>query len=153
MPWVFQRRNGYFAGLEDAGIEADECMVLWLKHGDYTASSEEVERYLEKRQPTAVIFGSWVLVPSLAPLVKSGKLCIPRDLSVITFDQHPGVMNWLGVQPTTIAIPLGGMGRALARMSRDIAHGRPLEPITTLGCQLMQGESVKDLNETLSETK
>jgi DNA-binding LacI/PurR family transcriptional regulator len=39
-------------------------------------------------------------------------------------------------------MPLVEMGKRLARMAQEITGGRTLEPITTLPCELMIGESV-----------
>ncbi len=147
LPWVFQRYQGFMTGLEDVGLEPDEGMVAWLRLRDDADTASQVEHFLDRRQPTALIFGSWVLVPHFAPLVKSGRIVVPRDLSVVTFDQHPGLSNWLGVKPTCIALPLMEMGRQLARMARALATGQTIDPSTTLPCNLVEGESVRNITE------
>ena len=87
----------------------------------------------------------WVLIPFLSQLIQQKRLKVPEDLSVITFDQHPGLTNWLGVLPTCLKMPLIEMGRRLAHMARDIVNGKPVEPSISLPCQLVEGESVKTL--------
>jgi LacI family transcriptional regulator, repressor for deo operon, udp, cdd, tsx, nupC, and nupG len=142
LPWVFQRRQGYLDGLKDAGLEADEGMVCWLDRDTEANCSTKFEEYLQRRQPTAVLFGSWVLVPCLAYLVQRNRIRIPKDLSVITFDQHPNVSTWLNCQPTCLKMPLVEMGRRLAHMAHEVTSGRILEPVTELPCELVLGESV-----------
>ena len=133
-------------GLAECGIEPDEALVLWLTGEDDAANAELLQRYLDRRQPTAVIFASWVWAKAIAPLTRSGRLVVPRDLSVITFDQQPAVETWLGhVRPTVLAIPLVEMGQGLAHMARNLATGLPVSPVTTLACELIQGDSVQDL--------
>ena len=146
LPWVFQRRQGYMDGLAECGIEPDEGLVLWLSGEDHAANAELLQRYLDRRRPTALMFGSWVWAQAIAPLTRSGRLSIPRDLSVLTFDQQPAVETWLGhVRPTVLSIPLVDMGRRLAHMATDLAAGNPVSPVTTLACELIPGESVQDL--------
>lgn len=141
-PWVFQRHRGYRQGLIDAGLEPDEGMVVWIDADDEDARGALLRRHLDRTRPTAVLFASSVWVRFLAPLVREG-LVVPRDLSVITFDQSPAVPLWLGqVQPTTIALPLLEMGRRLAHMACQCALQKPLESVTMLPCSLIEGESV-----------
>ena len=146
LPWVFQRRQGYMDGLAECGIEPDEGLVLWLSGDSDAANADLLQRYLDRRQPTALIFGSWAWAKVMAPLTRSGRISVPRDLSVITFDQQPALETWLGhVKPTVLAIPLVEMGRRLALMARDLASGLPVNPVTTLACELILGDSVRDL--------
>jgi DNA-binding LacI/PurR family transcriptional regulator len=145
LPWVFQRRQGYVDGLAECGIEPDEGLVLWLSGSDPAANADLLRRYLDRRRPSALIFGSWAWAQAMAPLTRHGQLSIPRDLSIVTFDQQPTVETWLGhVRPTVVSIPLAEMGRRLAFMARDLAAGNPVAPVTTLACALMPGESVAD---------
>jgi DNA-binding LacI/PurR family transcriptional regulator len=146
LPWVFQRRQGYVDGLVRCGIEPDEGLVLWLGSKTDAGNTELLRRYLDRRRPSALIFGSWAWAHSIAPLTQNG-LVIPRDLSVITFDQPPIVQSWLGnVKPTVISIPLIEMGRRLAMMARALVAGEPVEAETTLACELIEGDSVADRN-------
>lgn len=142
LPWVFTRRKGYLSGLEQNGLEPDEGMVLWLE--DHLASDavDRLQRYLDRRKPTALLLSSWVLMAPLSELIRSGKLVVPRDLSVISFDQHQSMPLWLGVKPTTVNMPLLEMGRHLAHMARNVAEGRPVEPMVTLPCPIVEGDSV-----------
>ena len=143
LPWVFDRRQGYLDGLAAAGIEPDESLVLWLSGKDDEQRTQMMQRFLQRQKPTALLLGSWVLVQALAPLVRAGQLRVPQDLSVITFDQHPSIEMWLGVRPTMMALPLAEMVRRLAHMARDrAAADKPIDPVTTLPCDLVEGDSV-----------
>lgn len=142
LPWVFDRRQGWVDGLHESGMEADEGMVCWLSGDDHEQQADALMRYLDRRQPTALLFGSWVFVQALAPLVRAGKVRVPQDLSVVTFDQHPNLEMWLGVRPTTLALPLLDMGRELAQLARNLTHQEDVSPVTTLPCELITGDSV-----------
>ena len=52
--------------------------------------------------------------------------------------------------PTTVAMPLKEMGRRLAHMAHDAAVGKTLEMSATLPCELIEGGSVLNRNETHS---
>jgi LacI family transcriptional regulator len=146
LPWVFDRRQGYVDGLTEAGCEADESMVLWLSTTGQEERARELEQYLDRRKPTAIIFTSWSLVDALAPMVRQGRISIPRDLSVVTFDQSPQVVNWLGCKPTVISIPLAEMGKQLAHAAHDLAAGKDVQQQIVLNCNLVEGESVLNMS-------
>ena len=139
-PWVFARRAGYMRGMTDAGLDADEGMVLWLPDGPEHDAA--LAQYLERRKPTALLLSNYGKLAHLTPLVRDGRVRVPHDLSVITFDQHPGSAQWLGgVQPTVVALPLEAMGASLASMARRLAEGRAVET-AFLPCDLLEGGSV-----------
>jgi LacI family transcriptional regulator len=142
MPWVFHRRAGYLKGLEDAGIEADESLVYWGSP-DGKPDPEGFERFLNRRAPTACLFANHHALSGIEPLVRSGKLRVPDNLSVVTFDQHPDIPGWLGVAPTTMAIPLKEIGRQLVTSARVLADGGHVEPFVELPCKLSIGKSVR----------
>ncbi len=141
VPWVFHRHEGYLRGLRDAGLDADDRYSLWLRPGEDQQAA--LMEYFERYQPTAVVVGSFTPLRHLAPLVQSGKLRVPRDVSIVNFDQHPECAGWLGgVKPTTVELPLREMGRRLAGMARAIVDGTEVAPLTSLPCTLSHGASV-----------
>ena len=142
-PSAHERRQGYLAGLAESAIEPDERLVLWLAGQDDESRSAAMEEYLERHQPTALLLGSSLLAHALGPLVRAGRVRIPGDLSVITFDQAPVVEMLLGgIRPTTMALPLAEMGRRLALLARDLSDGKAVDPLTLLPCELIGEESV-----------
>jgi LacI family transcriptional regulator len=142
MPWVFDRRQGYVHGIEAAGLEHDEGMVLWLA-GDDAVKSRSIERFIERRRPTALLFASYGVVRHLQPLLRSGRLRVPEDLSIVHFDQCPETQVWLeGLTPTVVEIPVREMGRHLAHLARELADGREVAKVTKLPCEIRPGSSV-----------
>jgi DNA-binding LacI/PurR family transcriptional regulator len=74
--------------------------------------------------------------------MRDGRLRVPQDLSIVTFDQRPDVAAHLGgVQPTMIELPLRAMGRRLAEMARQIVDGQSVQS-TSLPCTISEGGSV-----------
>jgi len=148
LPWVFQRRKGYLKALDQAGLDSDEGMVLWLDDHLSADAPDRLQRFLDRRKPTAILLSSWVLMHPLSEQIRAGKLAVPRDLSVISFDQHPSIAQWLGnVKPTTVNMPLRPMGRHLAHMARQIADHEALQDVVQLPCELIEGDSVAAPNQ------
>jgi LacI family transcriptional regulator len=143
IPLAFQRHRGYLRGLREAGLVEDESLVLWMRRNE----KEEVERlrsYLKRCRPTAIVCGACWPLEYLAELVKGGEVSVPGDLSVVNFDQHPRVAEWLGgVKPTVMALPLREMGRELAKLARQVSGGGEVEKVKFLSCVLERGESVR----------
>ncbi len=144
-PWIWERQRGYREALEAAGIEFDERMLCWLQPRDEHKHSDQLKRFLDRQQPTAVFFSNQAAVEPIAPLVNKG-LRIGHDLSVVHFDQGPHCRNWLGLNATHVRIPLQEMGRQLAGWARDIVNGKMPKATQMLPCELVHGESVANLN-------
>jgi DNA-binding LacI/PurR family transcriptional regulator len=143
-PWVLNRKSGWASALEAAGIEPDERLCFWVDPDEAGENNvDRLQRYLEKRQPTALAFANFGAMMPLRSLVRRGKISVPRDLSTINLDQSPDVADWIGVQPTHVSIPLKQMGRELGRMGRRIIENEPVSLATALPCTLVEGQSVR----------
>ena len=145
--WSNERHAAFGDALDEAGLGADEAMVCWLPQDQVrphvlAGSTEIIERYLARRKPTAVVCGSYRAAQAMGMLVQAGKLRIPGDLSLVTFDQFPSLREWLGAVPTTVALPLEAMGRALAASARRLVADEAVAPVTRLACGLEAGETV-----------
>ncbi len=152
VPWVFHRHEGYLRGLRECGLDGDDRYSLWLRPGEDEQAA--LLEYFNRAKPTAVVVGSFAPLHHLAPLVQSGKIRVPHDVSVVNFDQHPECAGWLGgIKPTVVELPLREMGRRLAGMARAIVDGNEVAPLTCLPCTLSQGASVAKLCQITKEQK
>lgn len=151
-PWVFHRREGYFAGLTEAGIEHDERLSLWVGLGEEEIVDEyadRLQRMIDTQTPTALLLTSAWHTHLIARLIERGRLSVPRDLSLVTFDRHTTMYQQLfGFEPTIVELPLKEMGRRLAAMAREVHEGRPVEQRTNLPCRIVEGGSVLPLRQT-----
>ncbi len=140
--YVFDRRMGYVQGLGQVGIVHDENLVHWTARA---ATNEQqtlaLHAYLQRQRPTAVITVSYTQIELIGILIRSGRLSVPRDLSVITFDQAPEPRQWLGMNPTHIAQPLKEVGAKVAEYARRIADGLDAPRDTRLPCSLILGQT------------
>ncbi len=97
---------------------------------------------------TAVVCGCTEAARHVGALVQEKRLSVPADLSVVTFDQHPGSAEIFGgIRPTTVALPLLAMGRRLTELARDIIDHRHITQTTLIPCEWIQGDTVQPVNE------
>lgn len=119
------RIDGYRAALERAGIEFDRRLIRYgdFRHeGGFTASRELLD--LEER-PTAIFAGSDQQAMGAYEAARQADLQVPRDLSVVGFDDLP-LCQWLSPPLTTVRQPLEEMGRLAARALFQQLDGEPL---------------------------
>jgi LacI family transcriptional regulator len=150
-PWVFERQEGFERTIIQAGLDLDEPGVCWIgasNHPGYTQAStshrslstnlsglmepgspfvgavERVEAWMRRHRPTALVAGSYIGARIATLAAKRIGLSIPGDLSFITFDPHPALSQWVGMErPSMVRLPLHDMGRRIATVSRSLAEG------------------------------
>ena len=122
------RLQGYRAALAAAGVKIDRRLIVKIAtHApDVTA---RIAALLDER-PTAIFAANNQLAEQAWQLLRTRKLAIPRDVSLVAFDDVP----WMGmVQPaiTAVAQPTFEMGRRAAllllRRLEDPTCGRTVE--------------------------
>jgi LacI family xylobiose transport system transcriptional regulator len=117
------RIDGYRAALETAGVEFDPDLV---RSGDfhheagYTVGLELLRR---SDRPTAVFTGNDLQALGLYEAVRELGLSIPRDVSVVGFDDLP-LARWISPPLTTVRQPLTEMAEAAARLVLDLSRGK-----------------------------
>jgi len=122
------RLQGYRAALATAGVKIDRRLIVKIAThaADVTA---RIAALLDER-PTAIFAANNQLAEQTWRLLRTRKLAIPRDVSLVAFDDVP----WMGmVQPaiTAVAQPTFEMGRRAAllllRRLEDPTCGRTVE--------------------------
>src|ERR1700733_13463046 len=119
------RIDGYRSALERAGLAADPALV---RHGDFQHEGGFVRggELLDLTDwPTAIFAGSDQHALGVYEAARQRGLLIPRDLSVVGFDDLP-VDRWLSPPLTTVRQPLAEMGRVAADMLGTLIEGLPL---------------------------
>ena len=108
------RIDGYRAALERAGVEFDRRLVLYgdFRHeGGFRASRALLAM---PDRPSAIFAGSDQQAMGAYEAARQAGLQVPRDLSVVGFDDLP-LCQWLSPPLTTVRQPLEEMGRLAAR--------------------------------------
>lgn len=149
--WVFERLEGYSRALEAQGVEVDQNLICWLParrgYEHFAESVDVLDSFIIRQKPTAVICGSYSAMQVAGSLVQSQRVQIPRDLSLLSFDQHPEAPFWMqGQQPATVALPLEEIGRELTNLSLAMIQGRAIKPSQRIPCRLVPGCTVRQID-------
>lgn len=119
------RRLGYLDALEEAGIPADPALQA---PGDFTYESglEATARLLSlDPRPTAVVASNDEMALAVLHCAGRAGLDVPDDLSIVSFDDTPGVR--LSVPSlTSIRQPISGMAARAAELLIAVSKDGPL---------------------------
>jgi len=120
------REVGYRAALQSAGIEPDPSLILTGDYRRATAIAPALELLGLPDRPTAVFAANDLSALGVMEAARSLGLDVPRDLSVVGFDNIPE--SALSNPPlTTVSQPLQQMGATAIEMLVDLIQGRPAE--------------------------
>ncbi|MFG2059439.1 LacI family DNA-binding transcriptional regulator [Micromonospora sp. NPDC048930] len=139
LPAAVDRERGFVDAVEAAGLRLDRTLI---RHGDGDAEAgyRHACRLLSrKRRPTAIFCGNdrtaWGAYQAAAEL----GLRVPRDLSIIGFDNQTLIAAHLRPGLTTMALPFAEMGR---RGVASLLSGSSASPIDAVNCPLVERSSV-----------
>ena len=140
------RIDGYRHALEQNGHRFDPALVRWgdfRQEGGYHWASDLLGR---RSPPTAIFAGNDQQALGVYEAARQLGLAIPRDLSVVGFDDLP-LARWLPPPLTTVCQPLADMGAMAAEMLLRLMDNRPL-PIrrVELATELVVRESTEAPN-------
>ena len=149
-PYVLRRREGFWRGMAEAGLPADQNMELWVPQWNAMQSESPADRvqlleqFIKRQRVTAILFSEAKLASLLGPSVQRGEIRVPQDLSFISFDQtYEDYRAWLGnIRPTVMALPLEQVGRRLGELAVQIFRGQPFRTPVREDCHLVVGETV-----------
>jgi LacI family transcriptional regulator len=123
------RLQGYRVALQDAGVRIDRRLIVKIATHAADAAGR-IAALVDEQQPTAIFAANNQLAELAWHLVRERRLAIPRDISLVAFDDVP----WMSmVQPaiTAVAQPTFEMGRRAAllllRRLEDPTCGRTVE--------------------------
>lgn len=147
-----ERFGAYKDALQEAGLFDEQLVTFGLAYsieelqarevplgGGYTALRDWVNA---GRRPTAVVASSDILAASVLQAAYAAGLNVPRDLSVIGFDDT--LATFLTPLLTSVSLPSYDIGLAAARLalSRLSERGDRQPVVETLEAQLIQRASV-----------
>ena len=122
-----ERVTGYRQALREAGIAADENLVV---KGDfqYESGFRATQQLLEVNDPPTAVFAcnDLMAVGAISAVIESGRR-VPADLSVIGFDDVP-LASFTNPPLTTIAQPKYEMGALATTMLLERVQDRDMPP-------------------------
>lgn len=135
------RVDGYKSAHDEAGLEYDPELTRWGdfdKRGGYRHALELLQG---PNRPTAIFAGSDYQALGVMRAARELNLVIPRDLSVVGYDDLP-ITEWLTPPLTTVNQPLAQMATLATQMLISIARGEKLvSSHVELGTELVVRES------------
>ncbi|MBT2225035.1 LacI family DNA-binding transcriptional regulator [Nonomuraea sp. NEAU-A123] len=117
------RLDGVRAALQAAGVPLDERLLragLWFSFDDGFSHARELLRLPDP--PTAVLCGNDLQAFGVYEAARQYGVCIPRDLSVVGFDDI-SYARWCGPPMTTVRQPFAEMGATAAELVLTLAAG------------------------------
>lgn len=119
-PWVFERLETFNATSIARGAVP---MVHWTSPEIDAAGSQaeaaEIERFIKDNRLTAVIPAHGACMRMLDAIVREGRMRVPEDVSVVSFEQDHVARRYLGhADATRVQLPLREMGRHLAGLAK-----------------------------------
>jgi LacI family transcriptional regulator len=136
-----ERDHGYRSALETAGLPPDEALMV---AGEYTYESGVaigLELLGRPEPPTAIFAASDLTALGVLEAARQAGLRVPRDLSVVGFDDTPVVL-WSAPPLTTVRQNMTGLGRVALRTLVQLARGEePVSHRIELATSLVQRQS------------
>lgn len=116
-----RRYNGFSAALGSKGAKLDTALVT---EGDYTRKGgEEAGAKLLVARPTAVFASNDAMAAGLADAARKAGLSLPRDLSIVGFDDDP-IAKSMHPPLTSVRQPLEQMGAGACKLLAERMAGR-----------------------------
>jgi LacI family transcriptional regulator len=136
-----ERSHGYRSALETAGIAPDESLML---RGEYTYDSGVamgLDLLGRPEPPTAIFAVTDLTALGVLEAARQAGLQVPRDLSVVGFDDTP-VALWSAPPLTTVAQNMTGLGQVALRTLVELSEGQePVSHRIELATSLVQRQS------------
>jgi LacI family transcriptional regulator, galactose operon repressor len=132
------RLAGYRAGVLASGLVDDPELVIVAEAFSVEAGSRALGTMLARpAQPTAVFAANDLIAIGMLQRLREAGLRVPRDLSVVGFNDIP-LAGLLEPSLTTVRVPQLEMGAAGAHLLIDRLEGRPLGAVRlTLPAELV----------------
>lgn len=108
-PSVQSRVRGFQQAMNEAGLEANR-----IYYGSYTNEAIEKEifqKIIKESPPTAIFASAGDLVPCVLKASREIGLNIPRDLALVSFDDHP-FYEYFSPTITVVKQPIHELGKA-----------------------------------------
>jgi LacI family transcriptional regulator len=136
-----ERDHGYRSALETAGIVLDDSLMLQGKYTYESGVAMGLELLSREAPPSAIFAVSDLTALGVLEAARQAGLQVPRDLSVVGFDDTPAAL-WSAPPLTTVRQNMTGLGRVALRTLVELAEGQePVSHRIELATSLVQRQS------------
>lgn len=148
-----RRLAGYLDALATVGLSLSSPEVQLIEcENSFEGGAQGFRRLREAAvPPTAVLAMSDIIALGLVRAAAAHGLQIPKDLSVVGFDDVPEA-EWTAPPLTTVRQPIGDKGEQAARLLIDLLRGESTSTSRTLPVELVVRASVAPLDPDSSST-
>lgn len=139
------RRRGYEAALEVEGIQVDPSLIVEAQDPEPTSGRMAAQTLMTRDDvPTAVFCASDRLAVGFYQYAAAHGLSIPRDLSIVGFDNQRISLDYLVPPLTTVQLPHREMGAWAIKRAIARARGEERGPAVSalISCPLVPRDSV-----------
>lgn len=134
------RENGFRDAMKAAGIEVPDDYVRESRYDPDVAEGIALDMLSLPQRPTAIFAANDVTAIRVLSAATMLGLHVPRDLSVVGFDDVPQA-SLVSPALTTVRQPLGAMGQAAMEMLLDLFSGKDREMHVRMPTELIVRES------------
>lgn len=107
--------NGFKKAMDAYGLNVDQDLLIDTQGLDWYDGYAATNKLLkQKRQPTAIVGGSYDISGGIIRAVKEKSLQIPDDISIISYDNVPQMEN-MEVPLTCIGVPIDQLAAEIVR--------------------------------------
>jgi LacI family repressor for deo operon, udp, cdd, tsx, nupC, and nupG len=118
-----RRLEGFREAMKEAGVEADENLIIYGTHEADVGEAAATELLVRKKRPTAIFCFSDELALGCMYSLRTAGFSVPDDISVIGFDDI-AFGRYLSPPLTTIAQPAEAIGRTCTELLIDLIGGK-----------------------------
>ncbi|WP_461164024.1 LacI family DNA-binding transcriptional regulator [Arthrobacter sp. R4-81] len=140
LPAAVGRHEGYLAALGEAGLEPDPNLIRFGRGGEEDGYTHTMELLTAGKPPTAIFCGNdrgaWGAYQAVSDL----HLSIPRDVSIVGFDNQAILAPNLRPGLTTLELPFIAMGRRAVELI--LQNTEPDGQVELMECPLIERKSV-----------
>lgn len=141
------RQQGFERAMSDASARVEPN---WIAHPQRLKPAEDnewlravLENLLESpNPPTAIMCGNDKMALRVVMLLLSRGVSVPRDVSIVGFDDFRVISENTTPALTTASLPYFRMGQRAAEIAIDLAGGRPPDDVTErVRCDVVERDS------------
>ena len=147
-PTAARRLAGYHAALDRAGAPPAHTVAAATTMNAGARAFDDFPK--GKHHPTAVLAMSDMVAIGVMSAAQSAGLDVPRDLSVVGYDDLP-LAAWTKPALTTVRQPIVEKGRLAARLLVEKINGRPAESPAPLSTTLVIRNSTSRPKEVVGQ--